>query len=347
MRRTNARFKGGGNDRSCSARRHGGGIFLLSLLRRFAHAADVPGGKDPAGFKRYEGSQIIHHAESRYAEHLLDRDGGWGKTETTEGEIGRVVYLVPEGPTALEVLRNYEQMLTEAGFQQSFELKSEAVSVITSYFCEHFFFGFEKREANAPYKYCGGAVNPHYATYKGAKDGKDVTVAVLIGESAAMDWAEPGVKTPIAVKKGQAIAAIDVITGKAVENKMVLVKAADIADALASKGSIDLYGIFFDVDKTDIKPDSTKTLDEVASLLKIDRSLKLEISGHTDNTGTAEHNLKLSDGPARAVSTPSSRTTASTRCVSEAKGYGDTKPVSPNDTDDGRAKNRRVELKKI
>jgi OOP family OmpA-OmpF porin len=310
-------------------------------------AADVPGGKDPPGFKRYQGSQIIHHAETRFGEYLLDRDGGWSKTETAEGDIQRVVYLVPEGPTALEILRNYEQMLADAGFQQTFELKSDAVSTITSYFCEHFFFGFEKRETNSPYKYCGAATNPHYATYKATKDGKDITVAVLIGQSAAMDWAEPGVKTPITVKKGQAIAAVDVITGKAVENKMVLVKAADIADALATKGSIDLYGIYFDVDKTDIKPESTKTLDEVASLLKIDRSLKLEISGHTDNTGTAEHNMKLSDGRARAVVDALVKTYSIDASRLEAKGYGDTKPVASNDSEDGRAKNRRVELKKI
>jgi len=205
------------------------------------------------------------------------------------------------------------------------------------------------REEGAEFavKYCGAATNPHYATYKGTKDGKDVTVAVLIGESAAMEWVEPGVKTPIAVKNGQAIVALDVVTGKAVENKMVLVKAADIAEALASKGSIDLYGIFFDVDKTDIKPDSTKTLDEVASLLKIDRSLKLEISGHTDNTGTAEHNMKLSDGRAHAVVDALVKNYGIEAARLEAKGYGDTKPVASNDSEDGRAKNRRVELKRI
>ena len=205
------------------------------------------------------------------------------------------------------------------------------------------------REEGAEFavKYCGAATNPHYATYKGTKDGKDVTVAVLIGESAAIEWVEPGVKTPIAVKNGQAIVALDVVTGKAVENKMVLVKAADIAEALASKGSIDLYGIFFDVDKTDIKPDSTKTLDEVASLLKIDRSLKLEISGHTDNTGTAEHNMKLSDGRAHAVVDALVKNYGIEAARLEAKGYGDTKPVASNDSEDGRAKNRRVELKRI
>ena len=315
-----------------------------------ARAADVPGGKDPEGFKRYEGSQIVHHAESRYGEYRLDRDGGWNKTETAEGSIQRIVYLAPEGPTAFEVLRNYEQMLSDAGFQQTFELKSDAVSVITSYFCEHFFFGFEKNDPVHPspsYRYCGAAENPHYATYHGTKDGKDTTVAVLIGEAAAMDWVEPAVNKAVAVKKGQVIAALDVITGKPIENKMVLVKAADIADALESKGSIDLYGIFFDVDKTDIKPDSDKTLDEVAGLLKIDKSLKLEISGHTDNTGSAEHNLTLSEGRAKAVVARLVSKYGIDAARLQAKGYGDTKPVAPNDNEDGRAKNRRVELKKI
>jgi OOP family OmpA-OmpF porin len=347
MRRMNACFKGEAMTVVARAAIAAALVYSVGL----AHAADVPGAKDPPGFKRYEGSQIIHHAESRYGAYLLDRDsGGWSKTETAEGEIARVVYLVPEGPTALEVLRNYEQMLSDAGFQQTFELKADAVTVITSYFFRNFFYGFEKYEATKPtalYKYGDAAANPHYATYKGAKDGKEVTVAVMVGEAAAMDWAEPGVNKPIAVKKGQVIAAMDVITGKAIENKMVLVKAADIADALASKGSIDLYGIFFDVDKTDIKPDSDKTLDEVAGLLKIDRGLRLEVSGHTDNTGSAEHNLKLSEGRAQSVVDALVKKYGIDAARLQAKGYGDTKPVAPNETEDGRAKNRRVELTKI
>jgi OmpA-OmpF porin, OOP family len=330
-----------------------GALFALAAALALANpvrAADVPGGKDPEGFKRYEGSQIIHHAESRYSDYRLDRDGRWDKTESAEGGVQRLVYLVPEGPSALEVLRNYEQMLSDAGLAQTFEVKSDGVGVITSYFCEQFFFGIEGRDAPAsksPYKYCGGAENPHYATYKGVKDGKALDVAVLVGQSAAMDWAEAGVTKPFAIKKGQVVVALDLVTGKPIENKMVVVKAADIADALESKGSIDLYGILFDVDKTDIKPDSDKTLDEVAGLLKIDKSLRLEISGHTDNTGTSEHNLTLSEGRAKAVVDRLVSKYGIDAARLQAKGYGDTKPVAPNDNDEGRAKNRRVELKKI
>jgi outer membrane protein OmpA-like peptidoglycan-associated protein len=85
----------------------------------------------------------------------------------------------------------------------------------------------------------------------------------------------------------------------------------------------------------------------VASLLKIDRSLRLEVSGHTDNTGSDAHNLQLSQGRAQAVVNALVKTYGidATRLV--AKGYGDTKPVAPNDNDADKAKNRRVELRKI
>jgi len=320
----------------------------LALVTGVGWAADVPGGKDPPGFKRYERSEIIHHAESRYGEYLLNRDAGWGHTESVEGEIQRVVYLAPEGATSLEVLRNYEQMLADAGFEQTFELKTGAVSINFDAFCAHFFYTFEKREQNSIYAYCEAYDQPYYTTYKATKDGKDIVVAVLVGETKAeLNWKEPGVKNPIAVKKDQVVAAVDVVRRKAAEIKMVEVKAADMADALATKGSIDLYGIYFDVDKTDIKPESAKTLAEVANLLKIDRSLKLEISGHTDNSGNAEHNMKLSEGRAHAVVDTIVKNYGIDAARLEARGYGDTKPVAPNDTEDGRAKNRRVELRKL
>jgi outer membrane protein OmpA-like peptidoglycan-associated protein len=128
---------------------------------------------------------------------------------------------------------------------------------------------------------------------------------------------------------------------------MVTVKAADMADALATKGFIDLYGVYFDTDKTTLKPESDATLSEVASLLKIDRSLKLEVSGHTDNSGSSAHNMTLSQGRADAVvgALVGKYGIDKTRLV--AKGYGDSKPVAPNTDDVGKAKNRRVELRKI
>jgi outer membrane protein OmpA-like peptidoglycan-associated protein len=71
------------------------------------------------------------------------------------------------------------------------------------------------------------------------------------------------------------------------------------------------------------------------------------VAGHTDNTGDKEHNAKLSDGRAAAVVQSLIKTYGIDAARLQAKGYGDAKPVGPNDTEDGRAKNRRVELRKM
>jgi outer membrane protein OmpA-like peptidoglycan-associated protein len=325
---------------------------ILSCAVAFspAIAADLPGSQDPIGLKRYQGSEIVHTFSSNYVEYKLDRDGGWGKTDSVEGGLNRVVYVVPAGPTGLEILRNYEQTLAQSGFHQTFELKSDAVSTIASYFNEHFFFGPEKYDGShtpSTYTWSEGADGPFYATFQGVKDGKNITIGLLVEQSGAMTWSEPQHKTSVPIAKDQVVVALDVVTGAAVANKMVLVKAEDMAAALGKAGKIDLYGIYFDTDKSDIKAESNDTLDEIAKLLKIDASLKLEVSGHTDNTGKHDHNMKLSQARAAAVVKALSTKYGIDGKRLVAKGYGETKPVAPNNTDEGKGKNRRVELRKI
>jgi outer membrane protein OmpA-like peptidoglycan-associated protein len=189
-----------------------------------------------------------------------------------------------------------------------------------------------------------------YFTASATQNGQDINVAVLVSalqNQGSLNWPHPGQKDQVSVNPGEVLVGVDVVATKAVEINMVVVQAADIADALATKGTFDLYGILFDVDRTDIKPESAKTLDQVAALLKIDRSLKLEISGHTDNSGDKDHNQKLSEGRAQAVVDVLVKQYGVDPSRLQAKGYGDAMPVAPNDNDADKAKNRRVELKKI
>jgi outer membrane protein OmpA-like peptidoglycan-associated protein len=123
--------------------------------------------------------------------------------------------------------------------------------------------------------------------------------------------------------------------------------AAEMARALEDTGKVDIHGITFDVDKTTIKPGSTATLAQVAKLLKDRPSLTLEVRGHTDNTGGAEHNMRLSGGRATAVVDALVKHYGIAAQRLRAQGYGDTRPVATNDTDEGRAMNRRVELKEV
>jgi OmpA-OmpF porin, OOP family len=117
-----------------------------------------------------------------------------------------------------------------------------------------------------------------------------------------------------------------------------------MAAELAKSGKITLHSIQFDTGKASLKPESSAALDQIVALLKNDSALKLEIQGHTDNVGTAAANLKLSQDRAAAVKTYLVTTggIAATRLTTT--GFGDTKPMAPNTTDDGKAQNRRVEL---
>ena len=101
----------------------------------------------------------------------------------------------------------------------------------------------------------------------------------------------------------------------------------------------------FDTSKATIKPESLPLLDQAVAMLKQSAALKLRIEGHTDNKGAAADNQKLSENRAKAVMTYLvGKGIAASRLTSA--GFGATKPVSDNGTDDGRAKNRRVELVK-
>lgn len=124
-----------------------------------------------------------------------------------------------------------------------------------------------------------------------------------------------------------------------------LIKADEMKQELDAKGHIALY-INFDTDKAGIKPDSQPVIDEIQKLLTSNTSLKVTIEGHTDNSGDAAHNKKLSEDRANAVKTAlTGKGIAADRL--SAKGLGADKPIADNNTEDGRAKNRRVEIVKV
>lgn len=115
---------------------------------------------------------------------------------------------------------------------------------------------------------------------------------------------------------------------------------------IEANASVILKNIFFDVNKFDLKPESQVELDELVKLLNENPSLKIEISGHTDNMGKPADNLLLSNNRAKAVvSYLISKNIAAARLT--AKGYGETKPVADNKTEEGKARNRRTEMKVI
>ena len=108
--------------------------------------------------------------------------------------------------------------------------------------------------------------------------------------------------------------------------------------------SIVLKNIFFDFNKYDLKAESQVELDKLVQLMKDNPTIKILIEGHTDNIGNAAANMKLSENRAKAVvNYLVSKNISVTRLT--AKGFGATKPIAENSTEEGRSQNRRTELK--
>ncbi len=135
-----------------------------------------------------------------------------------------------------------------------------------------------------------------------------------------------------------------IITSQEMKQEMTA-DASSLHDELEKSGHVAVYGILFDTGKATLKDGSTDTLTQILTLLQQNADLKLRIEGHTDNVGSAASNQALSQKRAETVRTwLISQKIAADRLT--AKGFGDTKPVADNSTEDGRAKNRRVELAK-
>lgn len=100
----------------------------------------------------------------------------------------------------------------------------------------------------------------------------------------------------------------------------------------------------FDFNKSDIKPESRSALDEIGKYLKENPERKLRVVGHTDGVGGADSNLKLSQARANAVVKELVAKYADGATRLKAEGAGMSAPIASNDTEEGRAKNRRVEL---
>jgi outer membrane protein OmpA-like peptidoglycan-associated protein len=135
-----------------------------------------------------------------------------------------------------------------------------------------------------------------------------------------------------------------IIDTAAMEQKIEL-SADEMADQLTKNGFIALYGIQFDTGKDTIKPESEPILSEIVKLLQAHKDLNISVEGHTDNVGDKKANQTLSQKRADSVKKWLVGKSVDAKRLS-TKGFGDSKPVADNRTEDGKAKNRRVELVK-
>lgn len=328
-------------------------VAILVLAGALVSAAapaqqEVPGAKDFPLIKRYEGSRLIGYDSRQFDAFklLLGKlklsDAGqaaYGAVQDVEGRHTRLLYLAPPQRSSLEVFRNYEDELAAKGFSVLF--KCSGADECESFGTELYRVLYSPTSALQNNELSKIAFNvpaePRYlaATLSRPEGSVSVSLFVAVERGAAF----PQTKDRTAIL-------LDVIEAKPMEAKMVTVDAAKMAEDIAATGRVALYGLYFDTDKAELKPESAPSLAEIGKLLKEQPNLKAYIVGHTDNVGGFDYNMNLSQRRAKSVvdSLIQSYGIAPTRL--KPVGAGLIAPVASNDDEAGRSKNRRVEIVK-
>ncbi len=270
------------------------------------------------------------------------------KRQHVEGAHTMLYYVMPPDMSAVEAVHQYGSELKEHGFEDLWTPDADTP-------IEPRFSGDKFVERVYPDVTANGLGYFHnfndegarYGSFKGkSANGGDMYVSVFafplkdVGSISNPKFAEA-----IKSAKGQTVARVDIIEAKPLTVRMSVVKAEEITDSVAKTGHVAIYGVYFDTDKADLKPESKEALGEMAQAIKAaGAGKKFLIVGHTDNQGAFEYNQTLSARRAKAVTEALARDFGLAAASSIPVGVGMAAPVAPNSDDVGRAKNRRVEI---
>ena len=289
-----------------------------------AQEADVPGSADDSEIGRFAGSAIAGYDAQEFDVYTF-RNGAYqtgdeaANTESLEGAIRQIAYIAPEGASMAEVFRNFENEILAAGYERVYTCRDKS--------CGGTKFGYALERLPLPKM----IVDPFSYMYLGARksgDGVIHTVALVVSKDSHK----------------RARAQLTLVQSGELENKMVDAKA--MADGLREHGHIALYNILFDTDKADLKAESKPALEQIARLLGDHPGLNIILVGHTDTQGSLGYNQTLSERRAKAVVAVLISDFGIEPGRLDAAGVGYLAPVASNDSEAGRALNRRVELVK-
>jgi outer membrane protein OmpA-like peptidoglycan-associated protein len=315
-------------------------LAACASLASAARAADAAGCKDAGGLKRFERASIVMCEQRDFAEYTLptgktarDENGTMtNKFEASlalEGRLTQSVYAVPKGPSSAEVFRNYKADLAAKGYKLLFEAKQADTGMLG-----HFF------EERGPGTQIWGYSDDEARYAAAVKEDGDAKTYVALYVVEYADGYEPKFRP----EKGQVMVRLDTVQVGELTDRMVVVSASQITKDLSVNGKVALYGILFDFNQATIKPESRPTLDEIGKFLKENPSQNIYVIGHTDNVGGFDFNVQLSKARASAVVAELAKSYAIPPGRMVASGVGLQAPTASNATEDGRAKNRRVEL---
>ena len=290
---------------------------------------DVEGSRDHPLLSRFPGAVIraYDHKEFDSFNLPLGRATGnnaFADTRTIEGKTTWIAYQIPLERSSLEVFRSYQNALSEADFDILWQCETEREC--GNWFSHAYIYNLE------PLVFSGEVVDEkterYLAAHRAGPAGEQ-WVALFVYPSYLKDFN---------------IARLRIVETEPMEEGLVTVDAATMAREIDESGHVALYGIHFATNSSTIEPASEATLAEIGRFLANDPDLEVFVVGHTDNTGGFDHNMRLSQERAQAVVEALTSRHGVDAGRLQPVGVGPVAPVASNQTEDGRAKNRRVEI---
>jgi outer membrane protein OmpA-like peptidoglycan-associated protein len=268
-------------------------------------------------FSLIDGYQKGEHQDPKYRANKdaeFDRYEFFDGTQlfTVEGRLS-TIEAVGSGASGAEIVKNYEKLITGLGGMTVFD--GTGYSSL-----KHFRLNATDKRHRDPI-------------------GNDNMGLFLLRTPDKEIWTEVYVSA-FPQKKGRYY--LTVVEKAALQGSASLLQAEEMKKELDSKGHVALY-INFDFNKSDIKPDAQPVIDEIQKLLNSNPTLNLIVEGHTDNIGTPTYNKQLSEARAKSVVVALTQKGIKADRLKPV-GYGQEKPIADNNSEEGKAKNRRVEL---
>ncbi len=252
---------------------------------------------------------------------------------TLEGKVIRIQYTTSKENSEEFVLHNYKSAFSKAGYKVLTAIANEELGVGDRphtwreryYETGGYYNGLNNEKFGLGLNFPNWKPNHSFIVARGKESDKEIYAIVYT-----------------VVDNNYTLITLDVVEIEVVETGLVSVD--DISGDLTNKGHIAIYDIHFEVGKSTIMPESQESLKIIADYLNANKDKKYFIVGHTDNTGDFASNMTLSEE--RAKSVMSELITKYNVGDSQLKSYGvsSLSPVSSNNTEEGRAKNRRVEI---
>ncbi|MEX1108978.1 MAG: DUF4892 domain-containing protein [Dongiaceae bacterium] len=341
-----------------------------------AQDGDPVGAADHPLIPRYGGATIIGYDHRAFEQFRLPlsaplRDGAGdvrlSDFRDLEGRHTRIIYAAPADRSSLEVFHNYERALGEAGFEILFFCGAEACGERGVFATELLYAPDRRLRTLGPVTEFAFSfpLQPYFLAARLVRPDGDIHVSLYVAREnfdafaethnralILLDVIEPGaLEDRIDPNGGTDAIGVDEAAAldfdSAIDDWSAVASATDsddIEQALEEQGRVAIYAITFDSGKARLTEESYDVLGEIAQVLNRNPNLSLFVVGHTDNEGTQDFNLSLSRERAKAVVAALVEREAIERNRLDAAGVGMLAPVASNETEAGRARNRRVEL---